>query len=141
MAPGAAVTLSAGETATGEALGVGRVISVNAAVDSATRSVEVRAQAPPTARPLRIGETIFGQISTGVRPSAVVVPVAALVPLGDGFQVFVVNAANLALARKVTVGRRTDTIAEITSGLSGGERVVTEGAYGVQDSVKVTTAK
>jgi RND family efflux transporter MFP subunit len=141
IAPGAAVTLSAGETATGEALGVGRVMSVSGAVDSSTRGVEVRAQAPPTARALRIGETIFGQISMGVRPNAVVVPVAALVPVGDGFQVFVVNAANLALARKVTVGRRTDTVAEITSGLSGGERVVTEGAYGVEDSVKVAQAK
>ena len=135
------MTLSAGETATGEALGVGRVISVSGTVDSSTRSVEVRAQAPPSARALRIGETIFGQISLGVRPNTVVVPIAALVPLGDGFQVFVVNAANIALSRKVTVGRRTDAIAEITSGLSGGERVVTEGAYGVEDSVKVNQAK
>lgn len=138
---GAAVTLSAGETATGEALGIGRIISVGATVDSSTRSVEVRAQAPPSARTLRIGETIFGQISMGTKPRAIVVPIAALVPLGDGFQVFVVNAANIALARKVTVGRRTDTVAEITSGLNGGERVVTEGAYGVEDSVKVTQAK
>ena len=141
IAPGAAVTLSAGETATGESLGVGRVISVSGTVDSSTRSVEVRAQAPPSARALRIGETVFGQISLGVRPNTVVVPIAALVPLGDGFQVFVVNAANIALSRKVTVGRRTDAIAEITSGLSGGERVVTEGAYGVEDSVKVNQAK
>jgi membrane fusion protein (multidrug efflux system) len=141
IAPGAAVTLSAGETATGEALGVGRIMSVGATVDSSTRSVEVRAQAPPSARALRIGETIFGQISLGVKPRAIVVPVAALVPVGDGFQVFVVNADNIAIARKVTVGRRTDTVVEITSGLTGGERVVTEGAYGVTDSVKVSQAK
>ena len=141
IGPGAAVTLSAGETATGEALGVGRIISIGGTVDSSTRSVEVRAQAPPSARALRIGETIFGQISMGTRPRAVVVPVAALVPEGEGFKVFVVNAANIALARKVTVGRRTDTVAEITSGLTGGERVVTEGAYGVEDSVKVSQAK
>jgi membrane fusion protein, multidrug efflux system len=141
IAPGAAVTLSAGETATGEALGVGRVMSVSGTVDSSTRSVEVRAQAPPSARALRIGETIFGQIGLGTKPRAIIVPVAALVPVGDGFQVFVVNDANIALARKVTVGRRTDAVAEITSGLVGGERVVTEGAYGVEDSVKVTQAK
>ena len=141
IAPGAAVTLSAGETATGEAIGVGRIVSVGATVDSSTRSVEVRAQAPPSARALRIGETIFGQISLGVKPRAIVVPVAALVPEGDGFQVFVVNAANIALARKVTVGRRTDAVAEIISGLAGGERIVTEGAYGLTDSVKVTQAK
>lgn len=141
IAPGAAVTLSAGETATGEALGIGRIISVGGTVDSSTRSVEVRAQAPSSTRALRIGETIFGQISLGIKPNAVVVPIAALVPIGDGFQVFVVNAANIALARKVTVGRRTDAVAEITSGLVGGERVVTEGAYGVEDSIKVSQAK
>lgn len=141
IAPGAAVTLSAGETATGEALGVGRIMSVAGTVDSATRSVEVRAQAPPSARALRIGETIFGQISMGTTPRAVVVPVAALVPDGEGFKVFVVTPANIALARKVTIGRRTDTVAEITSGLAGGERVVTEGAYGVDDSVKVTQVR
>ncbi|HEY6089093.1 MAG TPA: efflux RND transporter periplasmic adaptor subunit [Gemmatimonadaceae bacterium] len=141
MAPGAAVTLSAGETATGESLGVGRIISVSATVDSSTRSVEVRAQASPSARTLRIGETIFGQISIGIKPRAIVVPLAALVPEGEGFKVFVVNAENIALARPVTVGRRTDIVAEITSGLAGGERVVTEGAYGVEDSVKVSQAK
>ena len=141
IAPGAAVTLSAGETATGEALGVGRIMSVAGTVDSSTRSVEVRAQAPPSARALRVGETIFGQISAGTKARAIIVPIAALVPEGDGFKVFVVNAANIALARKVTVGRRTDTVAEITSGLAGGERVVTEGAYGVDDSVKVNQAR
>jgi hypothetical protein len=40
----------------------------------------------------------------------------------------------------VTVGARTDSTAEITEGLKVGERVVTYGAYGVEDSVKVTTA-
>jgi multidrug efflux pump subunit AcrA (membrane-fusion protein) len=40
----------------------------------------------------------------------------------------------------VTIGARTDSTAEITEGLKGGERVVTYGAYGVEDSVKVTTA-
>ena len=101
----------------------------------------MRAQAPPSARALRVGETIFGQISAGTEPRAIVVPIAALVPDGDGFKVFVVNGVSIALARKVTVGRRTDTVAEIMSGLVGGERVVTEGAYGVDDSVKVSQVR
>jgi len=141
IAPGASVTLSAGESAKGEPLGVGHVVDVGGAVDSATRTVAVRAQAPPTARPLRIGETIFGQIATAVQPRAIVVPVAALVPEGDGFNVFVVTTGNIARARKVTVGRRTATSAEITSGLAAGETVVTEGAYGLEDSVKVSQAR
>jgi membrane fusion protein (multidrug efflux system) len=141
IAPGAAVTLSAGENASGEPLGVGRIADIGGTVDSVTRSVSVRALAPPTARPLRIGETIFGQIATAVHPRAIVIPVSALVPEGDGYKVFVVGAANIARERKVGVGRRTETTAEITSGLAPGETVVTEGAYGLEDSVKVARAK
>jgi len=141
IAPGASATLSAGESAKGEPLGIGHIIDVGGAVDSATRSVAVRAIAPPTARALRIGETIFGEIATAVRPRAIVVPVAALVPDGEGFKVFIVTAGNIARARTVTVGRRTESSAEILSGLSAGERVVTEGAYGLEDSVKVVQAK
>jgi len=141
IAPGAAVTLSAGESARGEALGVGRISDVGGAVDSVTRSVQVRAQAPAGARPLRIGETIFGQIATAVHPRAIVIPVTALVPDGDGFKVFVVAPRNIARERKVTVGRRNESSAEITNGLAAGEVVVTEGAYGLEDSVKVVPAK
>jgi membrane fusion protein (multidrug efflux system) len=141
IAPGASVTLSAGENANGEPLGVGHITDVGGTVDSATRSVSVRALAPPTARPLRIGETIFGQIGTAVHQRAIVIPVSALVPEGDGYKVFVVNAANIALERKVGVGRRTETTAEIVSGLAAGETVVTEGAYGLEDSVKVSRAR
>lgn len=138
---GASVTLSAGETAKGEPLGVGHIIDVGGTVDSTTRSVAVRALAPPGARALRIGETIFGQVSTAVQPRAIVIPVAALVPDGDGFKVFVVGPGNIARERKVTVGRRSETTAEILGGLAEGEVVVTEGAYGLEDSVKVVQAR
>ena len=141
IAPGAAVTLSAGESAKGEPLGIGRISDVGGSVDSATRSVQVRAQAPAGARPLRIGETIFGQIATAVHPRAILVPVAALVPEGDEFKVFVVAPGNIVRERKVTIGRRNETSAEITSGLAAGEVVVTEGAYGLEDSVKVVPAR
>ena len=83
---------------------------------------------------------MFGQIVVGTHPNALAVPLEALVPDGEGFKVFVVDAANVAHAQPVTVGARSDSTAEITDGLKGGERVVTYGAYGVEDSVKVTTA-
>jgi cobalt-zinc-cadmium efflux system membrane fusion protein len=138
--PSAAVTLSVGQNAGGEPLGSGTVLQVSAAVDSATRGVAIRVRAPSTRRPLRIGETVFGQIVVATHPKAIAVPVAALVPDGEGFKVFVVDAESMAHAQPVTVGARSDSTAEITEGLRGGERVVTYGAYGVEDSVKVTTA-
>ena len=141
IAAGASVTLSAGENAKGEPLGVGHITDVGGTVDSVSRSVAVRALAPPIARPLRIGEIVFGQIATGVHPRAIVIPIAALVPEGDGYKVFVVTVGNIARERRVTVGRRTEAAAEILSGLAEGEHVVTEGAYGLEDSVKVVQAK
>jgi len=138
---GAKVSLSAGQSASGETLGVGSVVDVAVAVDTATRSVAVRVQAPTTKRPLRIGETIFGAIVVGSNPAAIVVPLAALVPGGDEFKVFVVDANSIAHERAVKVGARTSTSAQITEGLHPGDRVVTSGAYGVEDSTKVVAPK
>jgi RND family efflux transporter MFP subunit len=135
--PGARVALSAGQSAGGEPLGIGGVADVSATVDSATRSVAIRVQTTTTRRPLRIGETVFGSISIGTRPSAIVVPNEALVPEGEDFKVFVVDQGGIAHERDVKVGSRTSSAVEITEGLSAGERVVTYGAYGLQDSAKV----
>jgi RND family efflux transporter MFP subunit len=141
LRPGAKVSLTAGQNATGEALGIGSVVDIGGTVDTATRSVHVRVQAPTTRRPLRISETVYGQIAVAVHPNAITVPLEALVPDGEDFKVFVVDAAGTAHERKVSVGGRTDKFAEITEGLAGGERVVTYGAYGVSDSAKVVPAK
>ena len=138
--PGAAVALVAGQGAGGASLGSGTVADVGGTVDSATRSVSVRVRVVNARRPLRIGETVFGEIATSVKPNAVVVPADALVPEGDGFKVFVVDARSVAHARPVTIGGRSSTLAEITDGVRAGERVVTYGAYGVEDSAKVLPA-
>ena len=137
---GDAVTLSTGEGASGEALGQGAVMGVAATVDSISRAVAVRARLvrPSPTRSPRIGEAVFGRIVTGVHPRAVTVPVEALVPGGgDAFQVFVVDSGGIAHARPVTVGARTESLAEILTGLAAGETVVTAGAYGIQDSAKI----
>ena len=138
--PGASIALSAGQKTGGEPLGSGNVVHVGATVDSVTRSVPVRARAPGSKRPLRIGETLFGQIVVGVHARALAVPSEALVPDAEGFKVFVVDSGSIAHARQVTIGARTDSTAEILTGLKAGERVVTYGAYGVEDSVKVATS-
>jgi len=138
---GDTVTVTSGEGAGGELLGPGVVMSIGAAVDSASRAVAVRARLTQPTRALRIGESVFGRIVTGVNPHAVVIPVEALVPEGDGYRVFVVDSTGIALARAVTVGGRTETLVEILSGVAAGETVVTTGAYGVQDSARIGGAR
>ncbi|HTH65324.1 MAG TPA: efflux RND transporter periplasmic adaptor subunit [Gemmatimonadales bacterium] len=132
------VTASAGAAGAGaEALGAGVVTAVGAAVDSATRAVPVRARIAHPTRTLRIGESVFGRMVTAVHPLAVVVPVDALVPEGEGYRVFVVDSAGTAHARPVTIGGRTEAVVEVASGLAAGETVVTHGAYGTSDGAKI----
>ena len=138
---GDTVTVTSGEGASGEALGPGVVTSIGVAVDSASRAVAVRARLTVPPRALRIGESVVGRIITGVNPHAVVIPVDALVPEGDGYRVFVVDSAGIAHARAVTVGGRGESLAEILSGVTPGETVVTTGAYGVQDSSRIGGAR
>jgi RND family efflux transporter MFP subunit len=134
---GDSVHVTAGEGEGGEMVGQGSVAAVGAAVDSSSRAVAVRARIGRPARPLRIGESVFGRVVTAVHARAVTVPVAALVPSGDGFQVFVVDSGGIAHVRAVTVGARSQSLAEILAGLTAGETVVTTGAYGIEDGTKV----
>jgi RND family efflux transporter MFP subunit len=135
--PGEKVSLSAGQSASGEPLGIGTVADIAIAVDSVTRTVAIRVQVPGARRPLRIGETVFGSIAIGTKPNAIVLPKDALVPEGDGFKVFVVDANGIAHEREVKVGARSDAGVEILEGVAAGDRVVTYGAYGLSDSAKV----
>jgi RND family efflux transporter MFP subunit len=138
VAAGAAVAVEAGERGgAGEPLGTGVVTGVGAEVDSASRTVAVRARLEHPARPLRIGETVLARITVGVHAAAVTIPAEAVVPDGEGYRIFVVGTDGRAHARSVTLGQRGDSLVEVTSGLAAGETVVTHGAYGVEDSAKV----
>ena len=134
---GDSVRVTAGEGEGGEVVGQGWVTAVGAAVDTNSRAVAVRARIGRPARPLRIGESVLGRIVTAVHARAVAVPVTALVPSGDGFQVFVVDSGDVARVRAVTVGARSPSLAEILAGLTAGETVVTTGAYGIEDGTKI----
>jgi RND family efflux transporter MFP subunit len=117
----------------------GRVADISAAVDSASRGVSTRVEITPAAGVLRIGQTVFGRIAVAAHDKAVVIPLESLVPTGEGFKVFVVDANGIAQSRPVKIGGRTDQGAWITDGLKAGEKIVTQGAYGVDDSTKVET--
>ena len=134
---GAIVRLSSGQSAGGDPIGMGAVASVSGTVDSTSRGVAARVRTTTTRRPLRIGETIYGEIVVAVHEHALAVPMAALVPEEEGFKVFVVDGAGIAHGRTVKVGARTATLAEIIEGVEAGSQVVTYGAYGIDDGVKV----
>ncbi len=136
--PGSRVRLIAGEKVGGELLGEGRVASVGATVDTLTRSVAIRVTVSSPKRPLRLSESVFGQIALSTH-NAVVIPAEALLPGEEvgTYKVFVVDAKGTASTREVKIGGRDETRVEIVDGLKAGEKVVSQGAFGVADSAKV----
>ncbi|HEV2644628.1 MAG TPA: efflux RND transporter periplasmic adaptor subunit, partial [Candidatus Elarobacter sp.] len=139
--PGAAVTFYDSDAPGAASIGRGTVATVGAALDTASRSVPVRATIGSTSRAFRLGETITGRVALPGTASAMAIPVAALVPDSAGtYKVYVV-ANGVAHATPVEVGTRGDSVIEITKGLKPGETVVTTGAYGLEDSSKVTVPR
>ena len=134
---GQGVVLHDGADVTGKPVARGRVSDVSASVDTASRGIMIRVGVTSGVSVLRIGGTVFGRIAIADHANAVVVPLASLVPTGEGFKVFVVDEKGIAMSRPVKLGGRSDQGAWVTEGLKAGEKVVTTGAYGVDDSTKV----
>jgi multidrug efflux pump subunit AcrA (membrane-fusion protein) len=70
---------------------------------------------------------------------ALVVPASAVLTGADGATTVMVIAEDQhAHQRAIKVGIRQDDKLQITEGLKEGQRVVTEGAYGLPDNAKVS---
>jgi len=121
----------------------GTVSLVGRAADPRSRSVEVWvrvANQTGRLRPNGIARVIlFAQPVS----NAVLVPSSAVTldaTNGNSGTVMVVDRQSVAHEVRVTIGIRDNRRTQITSGLSGGEAVVTEGNYGLPDGTKVTVA-
>ena len=129
--------VSAGE---GTMARAARVHAIAPALDSVTNTgqVVIRILSPGPA--LRAGAMATATVRTGKSMEGLVVPDSALVLVGGRLHVFVVGADSIARARPVVVGVRFGGRAQVTGALVAGDRVVTRGAYGLPDSVRVATA-
>src|SRR5205807_2831898 len=76
---------------------------------------------------LRPGMYGTGQLSAGADKDVLVVPLGALVTVGDQHFVWVVKDSAVT-QQPVTVGRATGEVVEVTAGLSEGDQIVARGA-------------
>jgi RND family efflux transporter MFP subunit len=115
----------------------GHIIFVDRSVSAQTGSIRMAAQFANPGNLLRPGQ--FGRISaeTSVLQNAVVVPQRAVSELQGIDQVIAVGANNIAHIRTVKLGSQIGPNIIVTSGLSAGEQVVTEGNDKVRDGIKV----
>lgn len=122
----------------------GKVTLVNAAADPNSTTIEVWVQAVNPGQEMKPGFT--GTIAVVARTvnDALVIPAAALQPPTDGnYTVMIAGADNHAQQRKVQVGIRNGDEAQITDGIKEGEKVITNGAFGLPDktAIKIGTGE
>jgi membrane fusion protein (multidrug efflux system) len=115
----------------------GRVFAINPLVDTAGRSIVIRAQVKNQDAALRPGMFARVRLITGDKQDTLVVPEQVIVPQGDEQFVFRVQDGK-AVRVKVAVGQRREGLVEIVSGLAAGDVVVSAGQLKLRDGVPVT---
>lgn len=121
----------------GDAGVLGEVRAIAPAVDPITGLGAVRIALMPKETPLPIG--VFGEanITIATRPNVVTLPTSALRTGPDGRPEAVVCAGDVAKARAIRVGGRTGERVEVVEGVAAGERVIVDGALGLEDGTPI----
>jgi HlyD family secretion protein len=117
----------------------GRISIVNQAIDPARRTVESWCEIPNPKRALRAGAFGQVQIVTGVVPNSIVVPLAA-VQFVEGSRkgvVMVAGEKGVVIKKEVETGELFDGKVHIKSGLSAGDVVIVQGAYGLAEGTQI----
>jgi membrane fusion protein (multidrug efflux system) len=116
----------------------GHIIFVDRSVSAQTGSLRLAAGFANPGNLLRPGQ--FGRISaqTDILHNAVEVPQRAVNELQGMYQVYVIGADDVVHVRTVQLGAQVGPNVVISSGLQGGDRVVTAGNDKLRDGAKVS---
>jgi HlyD family secretion protein len=139
-----AAALKAGDaasiTAPGDVHVSGKVTIVSPALDPNSTTVEVWVEAQNPDGRLRPGTTVSVSMVAQTVNDAIVVPVASVQKTPEGGSVVMIVNQDRAHQVAVETGIRQADRIQITSGLSGGESVIVNGAYALPDNTQVKLA-
>lgn len=113
----------------------GRVLKIDEKLDAETRTVSVRIDVPNPGELLKPEMYATIELDAGASAEALFVPQVAVQDLSGKPVVFVEVGPGRFAPRTITAGRPLGGLIEITSGLSGGERVVARGAFIVKSQL------
>jgi len=105
----------------------GKVSYVSPSIDPNTHRLPVRADVENPDGALKPGMFANFSIITGEASSAPAVPQGAIVYEGEQARVWVAGEGDTLALREIRVGRISDGMVEVLTGLSAGEKVVTSG--------------
>lgn len=115
----------------------GRVIASAPSVDSATNATTLVVRVANPEGTLHPGAGATALVTLATHHGVAVIPEAALVGREDSFAVFVMAPDSTVHERAVQLGFRSGGRAEVVTGLQPGELIVTTGAYGLAEGMRV----
>ncbi|MGC2619352.1 MAG: efflux RND transporter periplasmic adaptor subunit [Acidobacteriaceae bacterium] len=116
----------------------GKIMMISPALDPGSTTVELWVRIENPHRDLRPGTTVTVTLSSRTIPDALVVPSAAIILTNAGGKaVMVVDKDNVAHLTPVSVGVIDGDDTQIVSGVAAGQRIITQGANGLDDGTKV----
>ncbi|MGV8961000.1 MAG: efflux RND transporter periplasmic adaptor subunit [Stenotrophomonas sp.] len=115
----------------------GRVSTIDARVDPATRAVTVRADFANDDRALRPGMLLDVHVYRPER-QALVIPEIAVIQVGRDSFVFRVKADDTVERVDVKTGARRSGVVEILEGLQAGDRIVVDGTGKLRPGLKIS---
>jgi len=118
----------------------GRIYAIESQIDTSTRSLRLRARADNPAGTLRPGAFADITVVFDTIDDAITVPAFAVLPELGGQQVFVVEGGQ-AQPRSVETGVRTDSVVQVTGGLTVGDTVLTSGIQQLRPGLSIQVEK
>lgn len=121
----------------GKLIEKGNVSLIDNQINTTTGTVLLQATFGNADAALWPGEFVRVRLTMAIRKNVATVPQAAVMAGPNGSYVYVIDSDNAVHRVNVQVTDRQDGIAVIAKGLSGTERVVTDGQYRLDDNSKV----
>jgi len=121
----------------GKLLEKGRLTIIDNQVNTSTGTVLMQATFANADETLWPGEFVRVQLVVSIQKNVVTVPAQSVLAGPNGSYVYLIKADNTVHRVAVDVSDRQGAIAVISKGLSGGENVVVDGQYRLDDGVKV----
>ncbi len=123
---------------TNEVIERGKLTVVDNQVDPATGTVKLKAEFPNTDLRLWPGQFVNVRLTIDTLRQVLVIPTGAVQRGPDGTFVYVIDADDKAVVRKITVRGQDETQTVVAGGLEPGERVITTGFARLTDGAGVT---
>src|ERR1700728_264138 len=121
----------------GKLIEKGHVSLIDNQINTTTGTVLLQATFGNADAALWPGEFVRVRLTMAIRKNVATVPQAAVMAGANGLHLYVIDSDNAVHRVNVQVTDRQDGIAVIAKGLSGTERVVTDGQYRLDDNSKV----